>query len=90
MPRTALKTCKYSFSSEAHIVARLKELGHGKLSVGIRRAALARSTNRNQQLWEAIHGLIEAYDSGEPLDYHIGRVLNFRDDPRTPGRDYED
>lgn len=48
-------------------IRRLKRLGHGNLSEGIRKAAASRSTKRYRLMVEAARAVIDRYDMDEDM-----------------------
>ncbi len=61
---------------DAPMAKRLKRLGHGNLSDGIRKAADARSFKRYHTLVDAIQGVINAYDLNEDVGPSIDQLVD--------------
>jgi len=83
--RPARRTRPYNITLYAHEAEVLRDLGHGNLSAGIRKAYLSRSRNHYEALTGAVRALLDAHDAGEDIDAHARELRRLLHVTRRPG-----
>lgn len=86
MRRPSRKKHPYTITIEPHLAENLRRCGHGNLSLGVRYAGTARSLKWFNNVTDGLEALIEAHDSGEPLDSHIDNLVDLLRIKRAPSR----